>query len=99
MYTYRKPKDAKEAIKLVELANVTVLWDICNPKKMSESEVYFNAYRPIIFIYKDDKLVGAAHGKNTRPTIIDLSDRDVTNTYNKLVLSEIDTELRQLELF
>ena len=99
MYIYRKPKDAKEAIKLVELAGVTVLWDICNPKKMSESEVYFNAYKPIIFIYKDDKLVGAAHNKSNRPTVIDLSDRDVTKTYNKLVLNEIDTELKQLELF
>jgi hypothetical protein len=99
MYTYRKPKDAKEAIKLVELAGVTVVWDICNTKKLSESEVYFNHYKPIVFIYKNDMLVGAAHNKNDRPTVIDLSDRDVTSTYNKLVLNEINTELRQLELF
>jgi hypothetical protein len=99
MYTYRKPKDAKEAIKLVEAAGVEVRWDICNKSKLSESEVYFNHYKPIVFIYKNDKLVGAAHGKSVRPTVIDLSDRDATSTYNKLVLNEIDTELRQLELF
>ena len=99
MYTYRKPKNAKEAIKLVESAGIEVRWDICNQLKLSESEVYFNAYKPIVFIYKNDTLVGAAHNKSNRPTVIDPMDRDVTSTYNKLVLNEIDTELRQLELF
>jgi len=99
MYTYRKPKDAKEAIKLVEAAGVNVGWDICVPKQIDQSQVYFNHYKPIVFIYKNDKLVGAAHGKTGRPTIYDISDRDVTSTYNKLVLNEIDTELKQLELF
>jgi hypothetical protein len=99
MYTYRKPKDAKEAIKLVELAGVTVRWDICNAKRLSESEVYFNHYKPIVFIYKNDMLIGAAHNKRESPTVIDLSDRDVTSTYDKLVLNEINIELKQLELF
>ena len=99
MYTYRKPKDAKEAINLVKLAGIEVRWDICNPKSIDQSQVYFNSYKPIVFIYKNDKLVGAAHNKFGRPIIYDPSDRDVTSTYNKLVLSEIDTELKQLELF
>jgi hypothetical protein len=99
MYTYRKPKTAKDAIKLVESAGIEVRWDICNPKKLSESEVYFNHYKPIVFIYKNDTLVGAAHNKSDRPVVIDPMDRDITSTYNKLVLNEIDTELRQLELF
>ena len=100
MYTYRKPKDAKEAIKLVEAANVEVRWDICNPKAVESSQMYFDHYKPIVFIYKNDQLVGGAHNKNSdRPTVIDLNDRDVTSTYNKLVLNEIDIQLRQLELF
>ena len=99
MYTYRKPKDAKDAIMLVKLAGADVRWDICNPKTVDQSQVYFDHYKPIVFIYKNDKLVGGAHGKNGRPTVIDLNDRDVTSTYNKLVLTEIDTELKQLELF
>ena len=99
MYTYRKPKDAKEAINLVKLANAEVRWDICNPKNVDQSQVYFNHYKPILFIYENGELVGAAHNKSNRPTVIGLDDRDVTNTYNKEVLSEIDTELKQLELF
>jgi hypothetical protein len=100
MYTYRKPKNAKHAIELVEAANVNVLWDICNPNNIEMSEKYFSMYTPIVFIYKNDKLVGAAHGKHgARPTVIDINDRDVTSTYNKLLLAEIDTELKQLELF
>jgi hypothetical protein len=99
MYTYRKPKDAKEAIKLVELAGVTVLWDICNQHKLSQSEFYFNAYKPIVFIYKNDTLIGAAHNKSNGPTIIDPTDHDVTSTYDKLVLNEINIELKKLELF
>jgi hypothetical protein len=100
MYTYRKPKNAKHAIELVETANVNVLWDICNPHNIEMSERYFSMYTPIVFVYKNDKLVGAAHGKhNEKPTVIDINDRDVTTTYNKLVLNEIDTELKQLELF
>ena len=99
MYTYRKPKDAKDAIRLVKAAGIEVRWDICNPTSVDQSQIYFNHYKPIVFIYKNDKLVGAAHNKFEKPTVIDPMDRDVTSTYNKLVLNEIDTELRQLELF
>jgi hypothetical protein len=99
MYTYRKPKDAKEAIKLVEAAGIEVRWDICNQRQLSQSEVYFNAYKPIVFIYKNERLIGAAHNKSNRPTIFDPTDRDVTSTYDKLVLNEINIELKQLELF
>ena len=99
MYTYRKPKDAKEVIKLVELAGIKVRWDICNQFKLNDSERYFNAYKPIVFIYKNNTLVAAAHNKSNGPTIIDPTDRDVTSTYDKLVLNEINIELKQLELF
>jgi len=100
MYTYRKPKNAEHAIELVKLANVNVLWDICSPHNIEMSEKYFKLYAPIVFIYKNNNLIGAAHGKNNnRPTVIDLNDRDVTNTYNESVLAEINTEIKQLDLF
>lgn len=99
MYTYRKPKDAKHAIELVKHAKVNVPWDICNPNDIEGSQRYFEAYEPIVFIYKNNELVGGAHNKFDKVTVIDLNDRDVTSTYNKLVLREIDTELKQLELF
>jgi hypothetical protein len=99
MYTYRKPKNAVHAIELVKLANAKVLWDICNPAQLENSQKYFEMYQPIVFVYKNDELIAAAHGKSQHgPTVIDLSDRDVTKSYNKLVLNEINTELRQLEL-
>lgn len=97
-YTYRKPKNAQEAINLVKLANIKVLWNICDSNNIETSEKYFEKYKPIVFIYKNDVLVGSAHNKNG-VTIVDPSDRDVTKSYNKLVLREIDMILRQLELF
>lgn len=99
MYTYRKPKNAKHAIELVKQADVKVNWDISNPEQPEQSQKYFEMYQPIVFIYKNDELVGAAHAKSARPVIYDLMDRDVTSAYNKLVLKEIDAELKQLELF
>lgn len=89
MYTYRKPKDFEEAIKLVNIAGVNTNWDFER----------FDKHKPIVFIYKNDELIGIAHNKLDRPKVYDLMDRDVTSTYNKLVLAEIDMELRQLELF
>jgi hypothetical protein len=100
MYTYRKPKSAEHAIELVRLANVKVMWGICNPYDLPQSQKYFDMYAPIVFVYKNKKLIASAHGKGVgRVTVIDINDRDVTSTYNKLLLYEIDTELKQLELF
>lgn len=94
MYTY-----TKHAIELVEHAKVIVLWDIYDPKNVESSQRYFEAYEPIVFIYKNNELVGAAYYKFDEVKVIDLNGRDVTSTYNKLVLKEIDTELKQLVLF
>jgi alpha-L-fucosidase len=100
MYTYRKPKNAKHAIELVKMDNINTNWDICDQNDLVQSQKYFDMYQPIVFIYKDDKLIASAHNKNGgRPTIYDLNNRDITNSYNKLVIREIDIELRQLELF
>lgn len=99
MYSYRKPKNAEHAIELVKLSNVRVMWDICNPLYLQMSETYFNMYAPIVFIYKNDKLVGSAHNIGDNIIIIDINNRDVTSSYNKLVLREIDMELKQLDLF
>jgi hypothetical protein len=100
MYTYRKPKNAEHAIELVKIANVNTLWGICDESQIELSQRYFELYQPIVFIYKKNKLVGAAHGKDSdNPTIIDINDRDITSTYNKLLLNEISIELKQLELF
>jgi hypothetical protein len=99
MYTYRKPVDAIEAINLVEHSGVKTLWDITNKNNMEASNRYFEAYKPVVFVYKNDKLVAAAHSKGGKVQVIDTQDRHVTEKYDKEILSEIDLSLRQLELF
>jgi hypothetical protein len=99
MYTYRKPVDAIEAINLVEHSGVETRWDITNKNNMESSNRYFEAYKPVVFVYKNDKLVAAAHSKSGKVQVIDTQDRHVTEKYDKEILSEIDLSLRQLELF
>jgi hypothetical protein len=99
MYTYRKPADAIEAISLVEHSGIKTLWDITNKNNIEASNRYFEFYKPVVFVYKNDKLVAAAHSKGGKVQVIDINDRHVTEKYDKTILSEIDLNLRQLELF
>lgn len=98
MYTFRKPKNAKHAIELIKLANVTTNWDISNQQLPEQSQKYFDMYQPIVFIYKNEELVASAHGKFGKPTVYDLKDHDVTKLYKKII-TNISDELKQLELF
>jgi hypothetical protein len=99
MYTYRKPVNAIEAITLVEHSGVKTVWDITNKNNMEASNRYFEAYKPVVFVYKNDKLVAAAHNKDGKVHVIDTNDRHATEKYDKTILNEIDLNLRQLELF
>ncbi len=102
MYTYRKPKNAEQAIELIRRANPdpNPRWDISNPNDIVKSQRYFEMYQPILFIYMNENLIGSAHNKNGgRPTIIGLDDKDITNQFSKSMLAEVDVLLRQLELF
>jgi hypothetical protein len=99
MLTFRKPKDVDEAFVLVENSGVKVLWDICNPNNIELSKQYFEMYKPIVFIYKKNKLVGAAHGKFGNPEVIGLDDVPETKKYSKSELTEIDLAIRQIEIF
>ncbi len=99
MYTYRKPVNAIEAIALVEHSGIETRWDITNKNNVEASNRFFESYKPVVFVYKNDKLVAAAHSKGGEVQVIDTQDRHVTEKYDKTILSEIDLNLRQLELF
>lgn len=98
-YTYRKPKNAEEAIELTKLANVDPKWSITYRCDVEMAQKYFSMYEPIIFIYKNEKLVGAGHNKFNKVQVYDLDDRDSTEEYSAEVLAEIDVNLKQIELF
>lgn len=98
-YMYRKPKNAEEAIELTKLANVEPRWSITYRCDSELSQKYFSMYEPILFIYKNEKLIGAAHNKFDKVQVFDLDDRDSTEKYSAEVLAEIDVNLKQIELF
>ena len=96
---YRKPKNAEEAVELCKLANVAPKWCFVNEHHAIDKQKYFSMYEPIVFIYKNEKLVGAAHNKSNSVQVYDISDRDVTSTYSRDVLNDLDINLKQIELF
>ena len=98
-YTYRKPKDVNHLFEL--LGKTKTNWDLAIPGNITESQKYFDKYAPIVLIYENQtKLLGAAHNKLPGgPRVIDSSDRDITNTFSKEHLSEIDTQIKQLDIF
>jgi hypothetical protein len=98
-YMYRKPKNAEEAIELTKLANVEPKWVITYRHDVEMAQKYFAMYEPILFIYKNDKLVGGAHNKFGEVQIFDLDDRIDTQNYSVKLLAEIDVNLKQIELF
>ena len=55
--TFRKPKDVAHALQLVNEAKVKVLWDICKESNLEMSKQYFGMYKPIVFIYKNNKSI------------------------------------------
>lgn len=98
-YTYRKPKNAEEAVELAKLAKVAPKWCFLYEHQAIDKQKYFAMYEPILFIYKQDKLVAAAHNKLGSVKIYDIQDVDVTKNYTQEQLAEIDVNIKQIELF
>lgn len=98
-FTYRKPKSVEHLFEL--LGKTKTNWDLARPGNLTESKKYFDMYQPIVLIYENQtKLIGAAHGKiPSGPRVIDPSDADITHKFSKAQLSEIDTQIKQLEIF
>jgi hypothetical protein len=98
-YTYRKPKSVEHLFEI--LGETKTNWDLAIPGNINQSQRYFDLYSPIVLIYNNhNKLIGAAHNKLIGgPRVIDPTDRDITENFTKLQLSEIDTAIKQFELF
>lgn len=90
MFTYKKPKNIQEVLYFTSSLKSIPPWGIYDQE-------IFNSYKPILFIYKDNLLVGAAHNKNGVVEIYDVNNRDVTKSYNKMILNEINELLNQVE--
>lgn len=94
MYTFKKPKNSKEAYDLIKDLKVQPIWDIIDNQKM------FDNYKNITFIYKDDVLIacGAIVPSSNRMMVIDIDDREITGKLNAKELNEINLGVRQLEI-
>lgn len=97
-FTYRKPKDAQNAIDLVKAAHTKAEWEFVNAHDINECQTFFDFYSPILFIYKHNKLVGMAHNKFGKTNVFALEDSDVTNKYTKDQLNDFDINIRQIQL-
>lgn len=96
---YRKPKNAEEAVELCKSSNVEPEWSFVHPTDTVNNQKYFSMYEPILFIYKNEKLVAAAHNKLGSVQVYNIDDQDITNTFSKDVLNDMDMNLKQIELF
>ncbi len=90
-YTYRKPKDSKHLIEILEATGNEVIWDL-------KYQQVFDRYSPILLIFKGNKLVGGAHSIGNL-SVIDPSDKDITKTFSKTLLADINVFLKQIEIF
>jgi len=97
--TYRKPKDAQEAIELVEAAGVKVIWALANKEAPIASQACFKHYEPILLIYDNNKLIAGAHHAGKNVQVFGLDNKDITKNFNSEQISEIDTYIKQIELF
>jgi hypothetical protein len=94
MYTFKKPKNSKEAYNLVKDLDVQPIWDIIDNQKM------FDHYKNITFIYKDGVLItsGAIAPSSNRLMVIDLNNIEITHKLSVKELNEINLGVRQLEM-
>ena len=98
MYTFKKPKNVKEAAELVKnMRSVKPKW--CIVYDTEHNQRMFEAYKNITFIYKDKKLFAAgAILPSNELMVVDLDDKHITETLNEKDLNEINLGVRQLEL-
>lgn len=94
MYKYRKPQDSNDLIRLLRLSNTVVKWSILDQK-------FFDKYYPILLIYDNGKIIGRAYKDVSyygKIFVYSPCDKDITDSFSKAIIKEIDCNLRQLEL-
>jgi hypothetical protein len=97
MYTFKKPKNVKEAAELVKDLDNKPKW--CIVYDTDHYQRIFESYRNVTFIYKDGSLFAAgAILPSNELMVVDLDDKHITETLNEKNLNEINLGVRQLEL-
>lgn len=92
-YTYRKPETLEDALYLIKLSDKKIKHQLIIPKIGYD---IFDIKTPIVFIYQNDKLYGAAMFENNKVEIYTTTGRRVTKTTPKVTKSEIHSELNQI---
>ena len=103
-YQYRKPKNAEELQDILTKTNSEVFWAIAWKNHTTEqNQQWFNFYAPVVLVfdYQTQNLVGGAHiDKKTKKVVVfDKKNRNITSKITKTNLSDIASEIKQMELF
>lgn len=93
--TYRKPETLEEALHLIKLSDKKIKHQLIIPKIGYD---IFDLNQPIVFIYQNDKLYGAAMFEKNNVEVYTTTGRRVTKTTPKVTKSEIHSELNQISL-
>lgn len=94
-YTFRKPETLDEAIHLMKISDKKIKHPLIIPKIGYD---IFDVNTPIVFVYKKDKLYGAAMFKDNKVEVYTTTGRKVTKTTPKVTKGEIDVALKQISL-
>jgi len=94
-YTYRKPETLEYAKYLIRISDKKIKHPLIIPKV---GEDIFVDNIPIVFVYQNDKLYGAAMFKDNKVEVYTTTGRKVTKTTPKVTKGEIDVALKQISL-
>lgn len=94
-YTYRKPDTLDYALYLMKISDKEIKYPLIIPKV---GEDIFEKNIPIVFVYQNDKLYGAAMFKDNKVEVYTTTGRKVTKTTPAITKAEINTALKQISL-
>jgi hypothetical protein len=94
-YTYRRPETLEYAIHLMKISDKIIKHPLIIPKV--EYDIFVDNI-PIVFVYQNDKLYGAAMFKDDKVEVYTTTGRKVTKTTPKVTIGEIDVALKQISL-
>ena len=94
-YTYRKPETLEYAQYLMRISDKKIKHPLIIPKVGYD---IFVDNIPIVFVYQNDKLYGAAMFQNDKVEVYTTTGRRVTKTTPKVIKTEIDVALKQISI-
>lgn len=104
-FIYRKPKNAEELISILKKTNTIVNWQLADESDLERSQKFFDIFSlknmaMLIFSKSSNALIGVAILTTSGKIVIyDKDYQNITDSFSKIQLQEIDVYLRQIELF